>query len=214
MAGRVAGASLLRTLQRLPGVACIYMCGFGTYLLAGLPERESSAFQGEAATSVARSFAGHGFSALAGSSAAAPSSSAFSLQGRSCLDILSGSKRDFLPASLTPSQGNPGRKWLQHAGEPLHAAGQLCRDAGGDGCSPSRDSLVASGSISVSILSVNDATRLLLVHPVQARNSLPFSFAAHMHSLGRKDDEQGSPVIAGEVPKVPTALSALPPKPK
>mmetsp|Transcript_8103 Transcript_8103/g.21594 ORF Transcript_8103/g.21594 Transcript_8103/m.21594 type:complete len:393 (+) Transcript_8103:101-1279(+) len=117
MAGRVAGASLLRTLQRLPG----------------------SAFQGEAATSVARSFAGHGFSALAGSSAAAPSSSAFSLQGA--------------------TQGANGFN-------------------------------------------------------MQARNSLPFSFAAHMHSLGRKDDEQGSPVIAGEVPKVPTALSALPPKPK
>lgn len=36
-----------------------------------------------------------------------------------------------------------------------------------------------------------------------------------MHSLGRKEDEQSSTAVGSfEVPKVPSALTTLPPKPK
>lgn len=52
----------------------------------------------------------------------------------------------------------------------------------------------------------------------QARSALPFSFASQMHSLSRSDDEQqqsnGSALLSREVPKVPSSLSALPPKSK
>lgn len=52
----------------------------------------------------------------------------------------------------------------------------------------------------------------------QMKPNLPFSFAAQMHSLARKEEEQPSAATAVAsqdlAAKVPTALAALPPRPK
>jgi hypothetical protein len=56
-------------------------------------------------------------------------------------------------------------------------------------------------------------TSALIVDPLQ--NGLPYGFAS-MHSITRKDEEQqqGSTSALAEMPKVPTAMNLLPPKPK
>ncbi len=52
----------------------------------------------------------------------------------------------------------------------------------------------------------------------QLRTPLPFSWAAQMHTLTRKEEEQKPAVLphlaAASVSPAPKALMALPPKPK